>query len=253
MSAISPNSYAQSGRLVQLYRDSTDLVSRSLERLSTGKRINRASDDPAGFVAAEGLRGDLVELHAESKVASASRFRVRQRESALSQIQNVLNDVRGNLVTAADGLNSEAQSRALQIEIDASLDAIDQIASNVEGVDGSASLNELREGRSANVIDGDVASATTLVDGKLSAISSARASIGAYERTQDAFDRIREDQIVITAQTLSQIEDADFVSEASNLVQGQILSKAALAAIAFSSREQIELIETLLESLDEEA
>ncbi len=239
--------------MLQLFERSNDQVSRALERLSTGKRINRASDDPAGFVAAEELRGDLVELQAESKVASRSKFGVRQRESALSEIQNVLNSVRGNLVAAADGLNSDAQSRALQLEIDASLDAIDRIADRVEGVGSSASLNDLRQGGSANVLDGDVAAAAELVDAKLSDISSARAAIGAYERTQDVFDRIREDQIVITAQTLSQIEDADFVTEATNLVQGQILSKAAIAALAFSTREQVEQIESLLEGLDEQA
>lgn len=252
MSTINPNSFGNSGRLLQQVDRNGDKVSRALERLSTGKRINRASDDPAGFVAAEGLRGDLVELRAEHKTANASKFRVRQRESALGQVQNVLNDVRGNLVTAADGLNSDAQKFALQLEIDASLDAIDQIASTVEGVANSADLSALRQGGSANVVDGDVATATELVDQKLQSLSSARAAIGAYERTQDAFDRIREDQIVITAETLSQLEDADFATEAANLVQGQILSRAALMALEFSNREQAEIIESLLKGLDDE-
>lgn len=149
MSTISTNSFSSGGRLLQQVDRNGDKVSRALGRLSTGKRINRVSDDPAGFVAAEGLRGDLVELRAEHKVANASKFRVRQRESALGQVQNVLNDVRGNLVTAADGLNSDAQKYALQLEIDASLDAIDQIASTVEGVANSADLSALRQGGSA--------------------------------------------------------------------------------------------------------
>lgn len=253
MSTISPNSFGNSGRLFQLFQRSNEQVSQSLERLSTGKRINRASDDPSGFVAAEGLRGDLVELRAQAKVSSASKFQVRQRESSLSQIQTVLTDVRGSLVTAADGLNSDAQSQAIQLEIDASLDAIDQIADDIEGVAGSAALSALRAGGAANVVDGDVAAAAELVDAKLSDISTARAAAGAYERTQEALDRVREDQEVITAQALSQIEDADFVEEATNLVQGQILSKAAIAALAFSNREQAEMIDELLGSLDTEA
>lgn len=253
LSTIGANTFSRSGKLLQLYQRSTDQVSQSLERLSTGKRINRASDDPSGFIAAEGLRGDLVELRAQSKVASAGKFRVRQQQSALGEIQSVLNNVRGNLVSAADGLNSEAQTRALQLEIDASLDAIDQIANYAEGVDGSASLSDLREGGKANVVDGDISAATELIDAKISAISTARAASGAYERTNDALDRLREDQIVITAQTLSQIEDANFAEEVTNLVQGQILSEAAIAALAFSTRGQAELLDMLLEGLDEEA
>lgn len=251
MSIINPNLSSRTGQLHQQYQRNTDQISQSLERLSTGKRINRPSDDPAGYIAAEGLRGDLVELRAQSKVATSSRFAVRQRESALSEIQNTLNNVRGNLVAAADGLNSPTQSKAIQLEIDASLDAIDLISSQVEGVADSAALRELREGGASNVIDGDVAAAAALVDSKLSSISTARAAAGAYERTEDVFEQLRQDQIVITAETLSQIEDADYAEESSKFVQGQILAEAALLAIAYSNRSQVDLLGELLDSLDD--
>lgn len=57
---------------------------------------------------------------------------------------------------------------------------------------------------------------------------------------------------MITAETLSQLEDADFATEAANLVQGQILSRAALMALEFSNREQVEIIESLLKGLNDE-
>ena len=252
MTRIGPNSLSDGGGHIQRFRQNNQQVSQSLERLSTGKRINRPRDDPSGFIAAEGLRGDLIELRAQSRAASSNRFVVRQRESALGQIQKTLTNVRGNLVTVADGLNSSAQSRAIQQEIDTSLDAIDQIAARVEGVSDSTPLRELREGGSANVIDGDIQAASELVDNKLSELSRSRAAAGAYERTEEIFEQLRQDQIVITTETLSQIEDTDFAAETSNLVQGQILSQASIAALAFSQREQIEQLEALFDSLDEE-
>ncbi len=243
------------GRLINQFDRTSSQASQSLERLSTGKRINHASDDPAGLIAATDLQGDLVELRAQSRVADAERSQLHRRESALSGIQRVLTEVRGSLVSAADGFNSDSQNsdsqnKAIQQEINASLDAIDRIANDVSGVSDSTPLAELREGGTANVVDGDVAAATALVEEKLSSLSNAQAAIGAYERASvDTFERIREDQTVIAAQTLSQIEDADFAAESSNLVKGKILSKAAIAALAFSNREQAQQMKTLLEGL----
>ncbi len=239
-------------RLLNQFQQNNERVSKSLERLSTGKRINRPEDDPAGFVAAEKLRGDLIDLRSESRTESGNRLESRQRESALSHIQTVLTSVRGLLVTAADGTLTAEQRTSLQQEIDASLDAIDLIATNTTGVAGSTALAELREGGSANVIDGDVAAAALLVDGKLSALSSQRAAIGAYERTHfEVFEKLREDQIAITTEALSQIEDTDFAAEAAELVQGRILSEASMIALAYSNRELTEQMEEILEGLDE--
>lgn len=253
MSILSANTSSQSARLVRQFQRNNAQVSRVLERLSTGKRINRPSDDPIGFVAAEQLRGDLIDLQAESRAASATRFRIQQQQSAQSQIQNVLNDLRGSLVSAADGFNSPAQSEAIQIEVGASLDAIDLIANRVKGVQGSASLAELREGGDADVINGDVAQVANLVEQSITNVNSARAAAAAYQRTQDTFDQLRQDQIAITTQAISQIEDADFAVEASNLVQGQILSQAAVAALSLATGEQAEVISEILESLDQQA
>ncbi len=251
MISIGINSSGGFGQLFNQYERTNSLISQSLERLSTGKRINRASDDPAGLIAATGLQGDLVELRAQSRVADAERQQLHRRESALSGIQRILTEVRGSLVAAADGFNSDSQNKAIQQEINASLDAIDRIANDATGVSDSAPLVELREGGTANVVDGDIGAATELIEKKLASLGSARAAIGAYERAHvDTFERIREDQTVIAAQTLSQIEDADFAAESSNFVKGKILSEAAIAALAFSNREQAQQMKTLLEGLE---
>lgn len=235
------------GQLLNQYRRNNDFVGQSLERLSTGLRINHGYDDPAGLIAAEDIRGDLLELSAESLATEYERFQLRRRDSALSQISSILGDVRGNLVSAADGFNSPEQTAALQLEIDASLDAIDRIADNTDGVADSTDLIELRSGGDANVVDGDVAAAAELVGAKISDITSARAAIGAYERGElEPLQRLREDQIVINARTLSTIEDADYATESANLVQGKILAKVTLAAFAISNETKGTLLNALI-------
>jgi len=252
MTYVGQSSRSTSQRLLNQFQRNNSQVSQSLERLSTGKRINQPKDDPAGFVAAEQLRGDIVVLEAEQKAEKSERFQVRQRESALSNIQNVLTSVRGSLVSAADGSLPASAKRAMQQEIDASLDAIDLIATRTEGVADSENLSALREGNSANVVNGDVAKATQLVEGQLGSISGQRAAIGAYEKYQiEVFSELRQDQIVINRETLSQIEDADFAAESAELMSGRILSDASIAALTYSQREQVEQLEELLESIEE--
>ena len=252
MTFVGQSSRSTGQRLLNQYQKNNDRVSQSIERLSTGKRINRPKDDPAGFVAAEQIWGDIVVLEAEQKAVNSERFQIHQRESALSNIQNVLTSVRGTLVSAADGTLPASAKRAMQQEIDASLDAIDLIAARTEGVADSENLSALREGNSANVVNGDVAMATQLVEGQLRSIGGQRAAIVAYEKYEiDVFSELREDQIVINRETLSQIEDTDFAAESAELVSGRILSEASIAALAYSQREQVEQLEELLESIDE--
>lgn len=250
MSAISTQSLGRTNAFVRQIERTNQQVSTSLERLSTGKRINRASDDPSGFVVAEGLRGDLVELRAESRSSQAERSNLHQTQSKLAAIQGIATDIRGKLVTAGDGLITASQRQAIQQEIDASLDAIDRVADGSSRVSDPGSLGALRTGRVANVVDGDIEFAATLVESKTSSLNRTRAALAAYERTQlDTFDRIREDQIVITTEALSQVEDADFAQESANFVQGQILSRAAAEALTFSTNELKEQLESLLDGI----
>ena len=252
MTFISHSNRSTGQRLLNQVQQNNDRVAKSLERLSTGKRINRPKDDPTGFVAAEELRGELFVLRSGSRAESGKRLQIRQRESSLSHVQTVLTSVRGTLVSAADGTLTSQEKTAVQQEIDAALDAIDLIATNATGVADSTALAELREGGSSNVVDGDVAAAALLVDGKLNALSRQRAATGAYDRNHfEVFERLREDQIAITAEALSQIEDTDFASESAEFVQGRILSDASMIALAFSQREQAEQLEEILDGLKE--
>lgn len=102
----------------------------ALNRLSTGLRINSGKDDPAGLIASENLRRDITA--ADKAISNSERANqlIATADSALSQISNLLNDIRGLVTEAANsGVLSTEQIAANQLQVDSSLDAIDRIAS----------------------------------------------------------------------------------------------------------------------------
>jgi flagellin len=101
----------------------------ALTRLSTGLRINKGSDDPAGLIASESLRSEITSLgKAISNTNRASQI-ISTADSALGEVSNLLNEIRGLVVEAANtgGLSSE-EVDANQLQIDSSLEAINRIA-----------------------------------------------------------------------------------------------------------------------------
>jgi len=102
----------------------------SLERLSTGLRINRGKDDPAGLIASENLRSELAA--ANSAVGNAERADqvVNIAEGGLQEISSLLTELQGLLTASASeaGL-SAAEKEANQLQVDSILQTIDRIAS----------------------------------------------------------------------------------------------------------------------------
>ncbi len=112
----------------RLHASNTDLQT-ALTRLSTGLRINSGADDPAGLIASEALRAEITSLgKAVSNTRRASQI-ISTADSALGQVSNLLNDVRGLIVEAANrGALSDEEIAANQLQIDSSLEAINRIA-----------------------------------------------------------------------------------------------------------------------------
>lgn len=171
MSRINTNVSSLVSR-ISLNRSNNDLQT-SLSRLSTGLRINSGADDPAGLIASEALRSDIVGLNkAISNTQQASGL-VSAAEGALSQIAKLLNDIRGLVTESANtGALSADQIAANQLQVDASLEAIDRIAGSTsfQGknlLDGS--LGFVTSGVSAtNIVALDVQQASLPTSGNLS-------------------------------------------------------------------------------------
>jgi flagellin len=101
----------------------------ALTRLSTGIRINDGKDDPAGLIASESLRSDIAAVNKSITNSERANQLIATADSALGQISNLLNDIRGLVQEAAnEGVLSDEQLAANQLQIDSSLEAIDRIS-----------------------------------------------------------------------------------------------------------------------------
>ncbi len=230
-------------------RRTSEGLGRATERLATGLRINRGSDDPAGLIGAEQLRGDLIDLGAQTRINSTLQLQTNVQQQGRQIASDVLIEVRGQIVEASNLSASEEQTEAIQQQIDLSLDALDTLGS-ISGFTLPAELETLRTGGSNSIVDGNTAEAIELIDEQLSTINQASAAAGAYQKyTLDVDQRLAEDKAVATAQALSLQEDADYAQETSNLIKSEILSEASIKTIALAQRLQKEGTNLLLDTL----
>jgi flagellin len=101
----------------------------ALTRLSTGLRINTGADDPAGLIASQTLGSDITSVNAAISNSQQANELIATADSALSQVSSLLNDISGLVAQSANtGALSSDQISANQLQINASLDAIDRIA-----------------------------------------------------------------------------------------------------------------------------
>lgn len=104
-------------------------LQQALTRLSTGLRINAGKDDPAGLIASEMLRANIVSINRAITNSERASQMIATADSALNQIGNLLNDIRALVTEAANsGAMTADQIAANQLQIDAALEAINRIA-----------------------------------------------------------------------------------------------------------------------------
>jgi flagellin len=104
-------------------------MSRTMEKLSSGLRINRAADDPAGLVISEKMRAQLVGLDAAVKNSEKAINMIQTTEAALDQVQKLLDKMRQLALDSANsGVNDSAMLNANQDELDEAIDSITRIA-----------------------------------------------------------------------------------------------------------------------------
>jgi flagellin len=112
-----------------------------LERLSTGLRINRGKDDPAGLIISERIRSDLQGVDQGIKNSTRASAMISTTEGALAEINDLLNSIRSLIVQSANtGAASQAERDANQLQIDSAIDSITRI-SNTASFGGLKLLN----------------------------------------------------------------------------------------------------------------
>jgi flagellin len=108
------------------------LGNKSLEKLSSGLRINRAGDDAAGLAISEKMRGQIRGLEQASRNAQDGISLIQTAEGALNETHSILQRMRELAVQAANDTNTLADRRELQKEVNQLIDEIDRIAKNTE-------------------------------------------------------------------------------------------------------------------------
>ena len=136
-------------------------VSKNLEKLSSGYKINRAGDDAAGLAISEKMRAQITGLETAQKNANDGISLVQTAEGALTEVHSMLNRMVELATQSANGTYDNKVDRAnLQKELDSLLDEVDRIseATNFNGI---------------NLLDGSLGSGTTTKSGSVTVDLSA--------------------------------------------------------------------------------
>ena len=232
--------------------------SKSLEKLSSGFRINRAADDAAGLVISEGLRSQVGGLKVAMRNAQDGISVVQTAEGALTEVHSILQRMRDLTVQAANaGVNDATSIGALQAEHNALTAELDRIGgttnfNGVKLVDGTFTAKVFQVGSNVGAADQitvtitgvgatalavnglvvGAAASQTAIDAAITTVSASRGGLGALQnRFEHTINNLGVAVENLTASE-SRIRDTDMAAEMSQLTKHQILTQAGTAMLA---------------------
>jgi flagellin len=261
-------------------------MSQAMERLSTGQRINSASDDAAGLAIASRMTSQVHGLNMAVRNANDAISLVQTADGALTEVNSMLQRMRELAVQAASGTYSATDRDALNVEFEALTAAIEDIADDTQwngtnilngasafafhvganasqtisltigdfeteesnatsGIfealaDGATSNND-NSGDDLDSLDVDTVSnagtAITYIDTAISRVNAHRATLGAtINRLEYAADNLA-NVSQNTSASKSQVLDADYAAETTELARTQIIQQAATAMLAQANQQ----------------
>ncbi len=239
-------------------RKSSLSLNRTLERLSSGLRINRARDDAAGLAIAEGFRSvargaRVAQLNSQQGISL-----VQTAEAALGETSLILQRIRELAVQSANGTQSDANRKALDLEVQLLLEQIDDIALDTEyngflvlssagtltlqaGADVGQTLNVIMTGAKTTdlkITTVNVSSMVTAVstlmqiDSAIDIVTTQRAQFGSYHNRLEFTISTLQIQEENSTFSESIIRDADIALETIEFTRSQILVSAGTSVLA---------------------
>lgn len=164
-------------------------IGQSMEKLSSGLRINRAADDPAGLVMSEALRAQISGLDVVQQNVQEGVNLIKTAEAALTEVNSLLRQINDLALGSASNSTNTAESRAaLQEQVESALTTINQIATNTKYaglnlLDGTvgvrATVTDVANIQSASFVTGTT-SGTTTVDVTTAATQAATNTTTVY-------------------------------------------------------------------------
>ncbi len=232
----------------------------SLERLSSGLRINSAKDDAAGLGIASRMTAQVNGFTQAMRNANDAVSLVQTAEGAMDEISENLQHIRRLAIQSANSTNSADDRASLQAEVTQRLAEIERIANQTQFngtnlLDGNFSGAAFQVGANANqTIDvasiqdvtqsglsidavtvatsADAQTAIGTIDTALNTLNTARGDLGAVQnRLESTVTNLANARENIMA-ARSRILDADFAAETANLTRVQILQQASLAMLS---------------------
>ncbi len=251
--------------LSSLSRVNTKIASHQL-RLATGKKINSAEDDPAGYQIARSLESRQRGLSKALNNVSSAKNVLNIAEGGYQTIMDLLQTMKEKATQAADGSLSSAQRSALDNQVTALISEVEDIVSEttfngmslVDGTystsgikfhTGSGASNEMEvklnnADSSALTISavtlataGGASGAIDSIDSAITILSTAVQKVGEYQTRLAAKEQNLATAISNTENARSLIEDADFAAEQMEVMKLQIIQQTALSALAQANQQ----------------
>ena len=214
---------------------------KSIEKLSSGYRINHASDDPAGLVISEQMRSRIASLNQEIENITITINKYQTADSAVMELRQNLTELRSLALAASNnGYNDEAAVRAYQAEADnlvANYNRIVQTSSfgNQKLLDGSeGSVAAVAELGRIDISSAEKAEeAIRTVDENIERVDTVLIDIGATQKNdlESHLANLRIEAQNLTAAE-SQIRDLDFVTEYSTFLRNRLVVQAAMSLLS---------------------
>lgn len=238
-------------------------VSKSIERLSSGLRINRAADDAAGLAVSEIMRSQIRGMNVASRNAQDGVSLVQVADGALGNVTDMLQRMRDLAVQASNGTLTDAQRANLDAEVQQVVAEINRVGTDTEfngikvlagSVATAASAVTLQVGANggqsiaftistvstsdmgiSGIAVSTAASATAAIaslDAAISSVTTDRANLGAIQnRLEQTINRLG-----LTSENLqaaeSRIRDADMAAEMIDFTKAQILQQSGTAMLS---------------------
>ena len=231
----------------------SDKLAKSMERLSSGYRINRAADDAAGLAISEKLRGQISGLDQAGRNVQDAVSLVQTAEGSLAEVHSMLQRVRELAVQYKNGTLSSNDQAAIQSEVNMLASEIERIGSSAQ-FNGIALLNTTQsvtfqvgaeDGETISVgmisLGSSVPSATfdlsssvaiNNIDTAISSVSSQRSVFGAVQnRLEHTLNNLQTYQENLVSSE-SRIRDVDMAKEMVDLTKLQVLQQAGTSMLA---------------------
>lgn len=261
--AMSVNTNVMSLNAQRNLNNTQSSMATSLQRLSSGLRVNSAKDDAAGLAIAERMSAQVRGLTVGIRNASDGVSLSQTAEGALGSITESLQRMRELAVQSANGTNTTADRASLDAEFQQLEDEIGRVigGTTFNGkiiIGSSAGANRFQVGANATVNDritvttnnmstnvdivalsnasvltsAGADAAIALLDTALNTVNSQRADLGAVQSRIESAIRSLDTTRENTAAARGRIMDADFAAETANLTRSQILQQAGVAMLS---------------------